>query len=226
MRGRNYEEKDNLAIYLGAICALLAAISSWYTIAFNDSRFIVPMDLSNYVFRAQDLPMIISGTLLALYIVYLAVLFFQSTSANKRRGSTSRSTRTVNPKLGFLGLFGFAGFLGFWTYRVDQTIFPFVFFAFFGFFGFFYEGKMSNTLIDERYKENKMRAQSTANKTALSIIFFAILILEQGRLMGRLEYTLIALVIVIALSIALELFLSEYLLYHYDHDEPFDESEE
>ena len=44
--------------------------------------------------------------------------------------------------------------------------------------------------------------------------------------MGCLEYTLIALVIVIALSIALELFLSEYLLYHYDHDEPFDESEE
>ena len=113
----------------------------------------------------------ISGTLLALYIVYLAVLFFQSTSANKPRGSTSRSTRTVNPKLGFLGLFGFAGFLGFWTYHVDQTIFPFVFFVFFGFFGFFYEGKMSNTLIDERYKENKMRAQSTANKTALSIIF-------------------------------------------------------
>ena len=113
----------------------------------------------------------ISGTLLALYIVYLAVLFFQSTSAKKRRGSTSRSTRTVNPKLGSLGSFGFAGFLGFWTYRVDQAIFPFVFFVFFGFFGFFYEGKMSNTLIDERYKENKMRAQSTANKTALSIIF-------------------------------------------------------
>ena len=44
--------------------------------------------------------------------------------------------------------------------------------------------------------------------------------------MGCLEYTLIALVIVIALSIALELFLSEYLLYRYDHDEPFDESEE
>lgn len=26
-------------------------------------------------------------------------------------------------------------------------------------------------ILDERYKENKMRAQSTANKTALSIIF-------------------------------------------------------
>ena len=44
--------------------------------------------------------------------------------------------------------------------------------------------------------------------------------------MGCLEYTLIALVIVIALSIALELFLSAYLLYHSDHDAPFDESEE
>ena len=44
--------------------------------------------------------------------------------------------------------------------------------------------------------------------------------------MDNLEYTLIALVIVIALSIALEIFLSEYLLYYYDNDEQFDESEE
>lgn len=85
---------------------------------------------------------------------------------------------------------------------------------------------MSNTLIDERYKENKMKAQSVANKTSLSIIFLAILILGQGKLMDNLEYTLIALVIVIALSIALEIFLGEYLLYHYDNDEQFGESEE
>ena len=45
-------------------------------------------------------------------------------------------------------------------------------------------------------------------------------------LMDNLEYTIIALVIVIALSIALEIFLSEYLLYHYDNDEQFDKSEE
>ena len=166
------KKRTKLTICLGVICALLVAISSWYTIAFNNSRFIVPMDLSEYVFRVQDLPMIISGVLLTLYIV------------------------------------------------------NFVFFLFFGFFGFFYEGKMSNTLIDERYKENKMKAQSVANKTSLSIIFLAILILGQGKLMDNLEYTLIALVIVIALSIALEIFLSEYLLYHYDNDEQFDESEE
>ena len=220
------KKRTKLTICLGVICALLVAISSWYTIAFNNSRFIVPMDLSEYVFRVQDLPMIISGILLALYIVYLVVLLLRVTLANKRKELTVKSTRAVNPKLGFLGLLGFAGFLGFWTYSVDKTIFPFIFFMFFGFFGFFYEGKMSNTLIDERYKENKMKARSVANKTSLSIIFLAMLILGQGKLMGNLEYNLVAFVIVVAISIALETFLSEYLLYRYDNDEQFEESEE
>ena len=181
------KKRTKLTICLGVICALLVAISSWYTIAFNNSRFIVPMDLSEYVFRVQDLPMIISGVLLTLYIVNIVVLFLESIKTNRRRELTLQSTRTINPKLGFLGLLGFAGFLGFWTYSVDKTIFPFVFFLFFGFFGFFYEGKMSNTLIDERYKENKMKAQSVANKTSLSIIFLAILILGQGKLKDNLE---------------------------------------
>jgi ABC-type phosphate transport system permease subunit len=44
--------------------------------------------------------------------------------------------------------------------------------------------------------------------------------------MGKLEYTLIALIIVIALSLALAVFLGEYFLFRYDHDEPFEESEE
>ena len=68
---------------------------------------------------------------------------------------------------------------------MDKTIFPFVFFMFFGFFGFFYEGKMSNTYIDERYKENKMKAGMTANRIALTIIFLAVLILGQGKFMGK-----------------------------------------
>lgn len=220
------KKRTKLTICLGVICALLVAISSWYTIAFNNSRFIVPMDLSEYVFRVQDLPMIISGVLLTLYIVNIVVLFLESIKTNRRRELTLQSTRTINPKLGFLGLLGFAGFLGFWTYSVDKTIFPFVFFLFFGFFGFFYEGKMSNTLIDERYKENKMKAQSVANKTSLSQNEYCKKNNGQRKLMDNLEYTLIALVIVIALSIALEIFLSEYLLYHYDNDEQFDESEE
>lgn len=216
------KKRTKRTIYLGVICALLAAISFGYTIAFDNSRFIAPMDLSEYVFRVQDLPVIISGILLILYVVYLAVLFLKKVTTDRR----GEFTRTVNPKLGFLGLFGFFGFLGFWTYSVDKTIFPFVFFVFFGFFGFFYEGKMSDVFMDERYKENKRKAQVVASKTSLSIIFLAILLLGQGTFMGNLEYTLIALVIVVSLSIALELFLGEYLLYHYDNDEPFDESGE
>jgi len=184
------------------------------------------MELSEYVFRVQDLPMIISGVLLALYILYLFILLIGSIVTNKRKELTAQSTRAVSPKLGFLGFLGFAGLLGFWTYSIDKTIFPFVFFMFFGFFGFFYEGRMSNTIMDERYKENKMKAHMTANKISLAIIFFATLILGQGKLMGNLEYTLIALIIVVALSMALEIFLSEYLLFCYDHDDPFEESEE
>lgn len=213
-------------IIFGVICVLFVAVASWYTITFNDARFIIPIDLSEYTFRTQDIPMIISGILLALYILYLFVLLARSIVASRQKESAAKVTRTVNPKLGFLGFLGFVGFLGFWTYNMDKTIFPFVFFMFFGFFGFFYEGKMSNTYIDERHKENKMKAGMTANRIALTIIFLAVLILGQGKFMGNLEYTLITLIIVIALSIALEIFLSEYLLYRYDHDDQFDESEE
>lgn len=95
------KKRTKLTICLGVICALLVAISSWYTIAFNNSRFIVPMDLSEYVFRVQDLPMIISGVLLTLYIVNIVVLFLESIKTNRRRELTLQSTRTINPKLGF-----------------------------------------------------------------------------------------------------------------------------
>lgn len=130
------KKRTKLTICLGVICALLVAISSWYTMAYNNSRFIAPMDLSEYVFRAQDLPMIISGVFFALYVVYLVVLLLRYIMTNRRRELTLQSTRIINPKLGFLGLLGFAGFLGFWTYSVDKTIFPFVFFLFFGFSDF------------------------------------------------------------------------------------------
>ena len=79
--------------------------------------------------------------------------------------------------------------------------------------------------LDERYRENKMRASLTANRFTLTVIFLATVFLGQGRLLGNLEHTLIAYVIVVSLALALDLFLGEYLLYHYDHDEPLDEGE-
>lgn len=220
------KKRTKLTICLGVICALLVAISSWYTMAYNNSRFIAPMDLSEYVFRAQDLPMIISGVFFALYVVYLVVLLLRYIMTNRRRELTLQSTRIINPKLGFLGLLGFAGFLGFWTYSVDKTIFPFVFFLFFGFFGFFYEGKMSGIFMDERFRENVARAQLNTYKITFSITLIALVILCQGRLFGSLEYTLIATIIVLSLTLALGIFLPEYLLYRYDHDDQMEEGGE
>lgn len=211
---------------LGVICVLLAAVSSWYTVVFNDSRFVGPMDLSEYAFRVQDLPMILSGVMLASYLVYLAVLLLRAIVKNGGTEQTAQYTRIINPKLGYLGFLGFLGCLGFWSYHVDKTVFPFVFFLFFGFFGFFYEGRLSNTFVDERFKENRMKAQRTATGISRSIIFLALLLLGQGKLFGNLEYTLIAFVVVVALAMALEQFLGVYLLYHYDNDGQPDESGE
>lgn len=214
------------AIIGGIIVLILVAVSSWYTVNYDEARFIVPMDFSTYSWRPQDLPMIISGIILTLYFVCLAVLLIWAAAVQRGNANAKSSSRKINPKLGFLGLLGFLGFLGFWTYSIDKTIFPFIFFIFFGFFGFFYEGKMSNTFMDERYKENKMQAHLVANKVALTIIFIATLVLGQGKLVGNTENTFIAYVIIISLTIALNLFLSEYLLYHYDYDDPADESED
>lgn len=85
---------------------------------------------------------------------------------------------------------------------------------------------MSETFMDERFHENKAKAQLNAYKVSFTIIFIALLILCQGKLFGSLEYTLIAAIIVISLALAVGIFLSEFLLYRYDYDAYVDESEE
>ena len=140
--------------------------------------------------------------------------------------SVSFSAKAINPKLGCFGVLGFLGFAGFWTYSVDGTVFPFAFFLFFGFFGFYYEGKMSGTFMDERFRENIARAKLKAYKITFGVMLLALIILCQGKLFGNLEYTLIASIITLSLALALGIFLSEYLLYRYDHDDQAEESEE
>lgn len=209
----------------GLVCAGVMAASSWYAICYNDGRLVKPMDFSTYVFSPKDLPMLVSLGLVLLYVTYLVVLWVRAFTGQRRSPAASQFTRTVSPKLGFLGLLGFLGFSGFWTYQRSGSVFPFVFFIFFGFFGFFYEGKMSHTLMDERYKENWMRAHFNANQTALKIIFIATILLGQGALGGSLARTFMFYIIAVTLALALGIFLGEYLLYRYDHDEQPDESE-
>ena len=96
-------------------------------------------------------------------------------------------------------------------------MFPFVFFVFFGFFGFYYEGKMSQTLMDERFRENAARANLRASNIAFTLLFIALIAVGQGHLLSNPAYSLIALLIALSLVLALRLFLGEYLLYRYDH---------
>lgn len=132
------------------------------------------------------------------------------------KGDKLMTTRRINPKLGLLGVLGFFGFFGIWTYKADGTVFPFIFFAFFGFFGFFFEGKMSSTLMDERYRENKQRAELVSYRMGMRLAFLTLITSSWSWLLPSSEMTLIFLTISLSLIFALVVFLSEYLLYCYD----------
>lgn len=218
-------KKTKLWIGCGIFSVLLLLASSWFAITFNDSRLVAPMQ-GRYVFQIKDLPMILSVSFICVYAIALFITLMLHAGRMQRQQEKSNSTRKLNPKLGFLGLLGFLGFGGFWTYSVNGTVFPFLFFAFFGFFGFYFEGKMSGTFMDERFRENATRASLKASNISLAIIFIAIIILGQGKLFGNLDYTLIAILITVSLILALRIFLAEYLLYRYDYDDHADESEE
>ena len=183
------------------------------------------MDFKNYTFDIRDLPILISVSATCVYLTALFVMLVIRKEKKQRQAEESGITRKVNPGLGWLGIAGFLGFIGFWTYSADGTVFPFAFFLFFGFFGFFYEGRMSGTFMDERFRENIVRAKLKAYRITFDIMFFALVILCQGKLFGSLEYTLIAVIIMLSLALALGMFLSEYLLYRYDHDDQIDEGE-
>ena len=214
-----------LWIGCGIFSVLFLLVSSWYAIAFNDSRLVAPMQ-GHYVFQVKDLPMILSLSLFCVYVIALFVTLMLHAGKMRRQQEINNATRKLNPKLGLLGLLGFLGFGGFWTYPVNGTVFPFLFFTFFGFFGFYFEGKMSGTFMDERFRENAAKASLKASNISFEIIFIALIILGQRKLFGNLDYTLIAILITVSLSLALRIFLAEYLLYRYDYDERANESEE
>ncbi len=218
--------KMKIWIGCGLFCVLSVLFSSWYAVAYNDSRLVAPMDFKNYVFEIRDLPMIVSVSLTCIYLVALFAMLFIHAGKKQRQAEETGATRKINPKLGCLGVLGFLGFTGFWTYSVDGAVFPFAFFLFFGFFGFYYEGKMSGTFMDERFRENIARAKLKAYKIAFGVMLITLIILCQGKLFGNLEYTLIASIITLSLALALGIFLSEYLLYRYDHDDQAGEGEE
>lgn len=185
-----------------------------YDALWNDARIIRPMG-SGYQFRLGDLPLLLATVLLVLGVLVLCVQFFFRVreQAVPQRAAV---TRQLNPRFGWCGLAGFCGFLGIPAYLLQQQVWPFFFFVFFGFFGFFYEGKLSGTLMDERFQEEQARAQLKAYKTGFGLLWFITWL--TGMAGSRLSAGTIAAVFTASSSliIALVFFLSSYLLYKYD----------
>lgn len=203
-------------VLCGILCAALTGAAAWYDLNRNGGRLVYPMD--SYAFEPGDIPMLLALALDALYALYLTFLLVRGIVGQKRHIRETGRTRRLSPKLGLLGFCGFLGFAGFWSYGALGDPSAFAFFGFFGFFGFFYEGKMSDTLMDERFQENAAQAELKALRTGFVIIFLLLIFAGQTR---RFAAELIAPVLIagIALALALTLFLSEYLLYRYDHDD-------
>ncbi|MDD3403973.1 MAG: DUF3796 domain-containing protein [Hespellia sp.] len=211
------KRKLRATVIMGIGLVILIIIGVVYSLLFNDGRWVYETNLSEYVFIPKDIPMLVIGALAAIYVIYLVISIFQA--AIQKKQTDKRYSRRISPLLGFAGFFGFAGFAGFWTYAEGKIIFPFIFFVFFGFFGFFFEGKMSNTLEDELYMENKKRAELKAYKTGFQLLFITIWLVGMGLFSQYVEWCAIFMLISISLIYALVLFLSSYLLYRYEKGE-------
>lgn len=203
------------------VALLLAGVA--YSLAFNDGRWVYTMDLSTYTFQPKDLSLLIPGVLLFGYVICFLVVIWGHVVRlmfTKEPSEDGRAySRTVSPRLGWLGLFGFLGFGGFWTYAESGQIFPFIFFVFFGFFGFFFEGKLSHTLEDELFQENRRRAELKAYRIGFSLVFIVIWLMGMGFLNRNVEWCAVFMLASLSFIYGLVLFLSNYLLYRYERME-------
>lgn len=204
--------KNQTKLLLGLLALEGGALA--YDALANDARIIRPIDAA-YRFRPTDLPLMLATGLLVAGVLFLCVRFLLRL---RRQNGTAAAgvTRRLDPRCGWFGLAGLCGFLGVPAYLLQHQVWPFFFFVFFGFFGFFYEGKLSGTLMDERFREEQTRAQLKAYKTGFGLLW---LVTWAACLAGtHLNTDLVALVFTVASSliIALVLFLNSYLLYKYD----------
>ena len=208
----------------GAIAVIvLLLLGVAYSLAFNDGRWVYNMDLSTYTFQPKDLSLLIPGALLFCYVIYFLIVIWRHVIRLMFRPEPSedgrRYSRTVSPKLGWCGFFGFLGFGGFWTYNTSGQIFPFIFFIFFGFFGLFFEGKLSHTLEDELFQENRRRAELKAYRIGFALVLIVIGLIGMGFFSRNVEWCAIFMLASLSLIFGLVLFLSNYLLYRYEKAE-------
>lgn len=210
------KEQIKKIIVMGIGCTILLIVGIIYSILFNDSRWVKEMNMTEYVFSIKDVPMLVVGLLIGIYAVYIVITVFKVAFSKK---NSQNYTRRIPPFLGVFGLFGFLGFLGFWTYSEYGIIYPFLFFNLFGLFGLFFEGKLSNTLKDELFQENKIRADLKSYKTGFVLLVFIILLSKWRGFAHNTEWYTIFMIISVSLIIAFVLFQKNYLLYRYEKEE-------
>lgn len=211
-------------LILGAVVTIaLLLLGVALSLSFNDGRWVYNMDLSTYSFQPKDLFMLIPGALIFCYVIYFLIaiwrhvvrlMFHPEPSEDGRHYS-----RTVSPKFGWCGFLGFLGFAGFWTYANSGEITPFIFFICFGCFGFFFEGKLSHTLEDELFQENRRRAELKAYRIGFALLFVVIWLMGMGFLSRNVEWCAVFMLASMSLIYGLVLFLSNYLLYRYERME-------
>ena len=213
-KGKGMSNKAILPVLI-----LLEILAVVYDALANQSRIIRPMDFSTYSFRLSDLPLMAMTAIFVAYVFYTVIrtIIYQIRNGGR---NDARMTRKLNPHFGWFGFAGLLGFMGIPAYMLQQQVWPFFFFVFFGFFGFFYEGKLSSTLMDERFKEEQSRASLKAYKTGFGLLWLVTWL--TGIAGSHLSAESVAVIFSVASSliIALVLFLSNYLLYKYDTEEP------
>ena len=107
-------------IFMGVGCVILLIAGIIYSLLFNDARWVKNMDMSNYVFSIKDIPMLIVGALIAIYVLYVTVIFFKN--AFSKNFKDKNYSRTVSSYWGLCGIFGFLGFSGFWILNMGKYI--------------------------------------------------------------------------------------------------------
>lgn len=202
------------------ISFVLSAIGSIHSVMFNESRLIVPTDLSTYEFRFADL---ILGIPLTIFIlstciasIYYPILIVNKSTFKKYKLG-ERTPKINNQKwiLGFAGILGFIPlFTNLSTTYIDYT--NIILLVFFSQFAYYFQSKFSDILVDERFLYNLALAESKAYKIAYTSVIISF-ILSIPRLSGNVLN--IFLLSVIALSYSVSEILKSYYLYKYDMEE-------
>ena len=72
-------------VIMGISLAILLALGIVYSLVFNDGRWVKEMYLPAYVFNVKDIPMIVIGFLIILYVIYIVVVCIKSTFIKKNK---------------------------------------------------------------------------------------------------------------------------------------------